>query len=229
MSHANGLSPFRGKVDPYIIPVFHFNGYDTVVSNQNRSINTVVPKENIPKKQDQIETKQKETEAFSPPKIKIKKEGLGNGISSLSLSSIELKKKAEVQTITKKFKLDEAQENFGQERLLALWKTYIKEKNNLGENNIAALLEMSKPELHADHKIVLKTSSSLSKVELTKELGPLLAYLSQALNNYKITFEIIIEAIKSEEFVYGVKDKYEYLKKINPEIEVLKKEFDLDI
>ena len=58
---------------------------------------------------------------------------------------------------------------------------------------------------------------------MTKELTPLLAHLNQALNNYKITFEIKVEAQKSEEYVYGVKDKYEYLKKINPDIEVLKK------
>jgi DNA polymerase-3 subunit gamma/tau len=88
---------------------------------------------------------------------------------------------------------------------------------------------MSQPELQADHKILLKTSSDLSKVEMSKELTPLLAYLNKQLNNYKITFEIKVEDRKSEEYVYGVKEKYEYLKKINPEIEVLKKEFDLDL
>jgi DNA polymerase-3 subunit gamma/tau len=147
----------------------------------------------------------------------------------LSLSSIGLKKEAERKSSSKKIKVNDAKENFSQETLLALWKAYTKEKNNLGENNIAALLEMSQPELQADHKIVLKTSSSLSKVELTKELTPLLAHLNQALNNYKITFEIKVEARKSEEYVYGVNDKYEYLKRINPDIEVLKKEFDLDL
>ena len=147
----------------------------------------------------------------------------------MSLSSIGLKKEAERKSSSKKIKVNDAQENFSQETLLALWKAYTKEKNNLGENNIAALLEMSQPELQADHKIVLKTSSSLSKVELTKELTPLLVHLNQALNNYKITFEIKVEARKSEEYVYGVNDKYEYLKKINPDIEVLKKEFDLDL
>ena len=147
----------------------------------------------------------------------------------MSLSSIGLKKEAERKSSSKKIKVNDAQESFSQETLLVLWKAYTKEKNNLGENNIAAILEMIQPELQADHKIVLKTSSSLSKVELTKELTPLLAHLNQALNNYKITFEIKVEARKSEEYVYGVKDKYEYLKKINPDIEVLKKEFDLDL
>ena len=56
-----------------------------------------------------------------------------------------------------------------------------------------------------------------------------MAYLNKSLNNYKITFEIKVETRKSEDYVYGVKEKYKYLKKINPEIEVLKKEFDLDL
>ena len=63
-------------------------------------------------------------------------------------------------------------EKFTQETLSSLWKTYTEEKNNLGESNIAALLEMSQPELLANNKILLKTISSLSKVELTKELPP---------------------------------------------------------
>ena len=232
MSHANGLSPFRGKVNRFIIPVGHFKGRTPVTSTLQKSVVAESPPEYVPKKKDQVQTtksQQEKTEAFSPPKIKIEKAGLGNGVSSLSLSSIGLKKEAERKSSSKKIKVNDAQENFSQETLLALWKAYTKEKNNLGENNIAALLEMSQPELQADHKIVLKTSSSLSKVELTKELTPLLAHLNQALSNYKITFEIKVEARKSEEYVYGVKEKYEYLKKINPDIEVLKKEFDLDL
>ena len=88
---------------------------------------------------------------------------------------------------------------------------------------------MSQPKLLEDYKILLKTSSTLSKVELTKELTSLLAYLNKAVNNYKISIEIEVEERKSEEYVFGVRGKYEYLKKINPEIEVLKKEFDLDL
>ena len=119
--------------------------------------------------------------------------------------------------------------NSPRETLSSLWKAYTEEKNNLGENNIAALLEMSQPKLLSNNKILLKTISSLSKVELTKELPTLLSHLNLVLNNYKITFEIEVETAKDEEYVYGVKEKYEYLIKINPQIEVLKNEFDLDL
>lgn len=232
MSHANGLSPFRGKVNQFIIPVSHFRGSDSVVTSLQEDVLAEPSAEYVPQKESHAQTPKPaavKTQTFTPPEIKIEKPDLGRGVSSLSLSSIELKKEAERRSSSKKIEVNDAQDKFSQETLSALWKTYTQEKNNLGENNIAALLEMSQPELQADHKILLKTSSSLSKVELTKELPPLLSHLSKALNNYKITFEIKVETPKSEEFVYSIKEKYDYLKKINPEIEVLKNEFDLDL
>lgn len=232
MSHANGLSPFRGKVNQFIIPVSHFKRLAPEAPVRQKTVVAEPPVEYVSQKEDQTQTTSPLTEKkqdFLPPRIKIEKVGIGNGISSLSLSSIGLKKEAEKRSSSKKIAINEAEEKFTQETLSALWRVYTQEKNNMGENNIAALLEMSQPELAENHKIVLKTSSSLSKVELTKELTPLLAHLSKALNNYKISFEIKVEARKNDEYVYGVKEKYEYLKKINPHIEVLKNEFDLDL
>ena len=234
MSHANGLSPFRGKVNQFIIPLSHFKGQSPVASAPQESVVAEPPAEYATSKENQAQLQSpaptpEKKQAYTPPKFNIEKPGTAAGVSSLSLSSIGLKKEAERRSSTKKIAVNEADDKFTQEALSTLWKTYIEEKNNLGENNIAALLEMSQPELMGDHKILLKTSSSLSKVELTKELTPLMAYLSEALNNYKITFEIKVETQKSESYVYRVKDKYEYLKKINPDIEVLKNEFDLDL
>ncbi len=231
MSYANGLSPFRGKVKQFIIPVSHFKGPTSVKIPQKKGVKAHTTKY-IRKKEDPSQNTKASAEnanAFYSPIIKIEKAGLGNGVSSMSLSSIGLKKEAQKRSSSKKNSIKDAEDTFSQENLSELWNSYTKEKNNLGQNNIAALLEMSQPLLQADNKIVLTTSSSLSKVELTKELTPLLAYLNKSLNNYKINFEIKVESLKSEKHFYGVKEKYEYLKKINPEIEVLKKEFDLDI
>jgi DNA polymerase-3 subunit gamma/tau len=232
MSHANGLSPFRGKVNQFIIPVGHFKGRAPIVSTPQQTmvadstVEYIAPKENEAHAQYPTPEKKKK---YTPPKINIVKPAMAAGVSSLSLSSIGLKKEAERRSSSKKIAINEAEDKFTQEALSTLWKAYREEKNNQGENNIAALLEMSQPELLGDHKILLRTSSSLSKVELTEELTPLMAYLSEALNNYKISFKIKVETQKSETYVYGVKDKYEYLKKINPDIEVLKNEFDLDL
>ena len=231
MSHANSLSPFRGKVNQFIIPVSHFKRTNPKVSTPQNGLVKGNDLKYITKKENRAKTiaSKTEKEAFSPPKIKIVKPSISRGVSSLSLSSIVLKKEVERRSSFKKTNVNDAEDKFTQETLSSLWKAYTEEKNNLGENNIAALLEMSQPKLLSNNKILLKTTSSLSKVELTKELPALLSHLNLALNNYKITFEIEVETAKDEEYVYGVKEKYEYLIKINPQIEVLKNEFDLDL
>ena len=232
MSHANSFSPFRGKVNQFIIPVSHFKRTDPKASTPQKGLVKGTDLKYIPKKENRAKTLASPTEikeTFSPPKIEIEKPSISRGVSSLSLSSIVLKKEVERRSSSKKTNVNDAEDKFTQETLSSLWKAYTEEKNNLGENNIAALLEMSKPKLLSNHKILLKTTSSLSKVELTKELPPLLSHLSLALNNYKITLEIVVETTKHKEYIYGVKEKYEYLMKINPQIEVLKNEFDLDL
>ena len=232
MSHANSFSPFRGKVNQFIIPVSHFKRTDPKASTPQEGLVKGTDLKCIPKKENRAKTIASPTEikeAFSPPKIEIEKPSISRGVSSLSLSSIVLKKEVERRSSSKKTNVNDAEDKFTQETLSSLWKAYTEEKNNLGENNIAALLEMSKPKLLSNHKILLKTNSSLSKVELTKELPPLLSHLSLALNNYKITLEIEVETTKNKEYIYGVKEKYEYLMKINPQLKVLKNEFDLDL
>tara|TARA_A100001011_G_C14317073_1_gene848458 strand:- start:4430 stop:5134 length:705 start_codon:yes stop_codon:yes gene_type:complete len=234
MFNANGFSPFRGEINCFIISVAHFKGYtpkkerqkpNAVVVEQCTEYKSVKNDQTTPTKTQEL----KKQDNFTPPKINIIKPKRKDGISSLSLSSIELKKEVERKSSSKKTVINESVNSFNQEKLSQLWKTYTQEKNNLGENNIAALLEMSQPKLLENHKILLKTSSELSKVELAKELTPITAYLNKSLNNFKITFEINVETRKSEEYVYGIREKYKYLKKINPVIEVLKKEFDLDL
>ena len=232
MSHANSFSQFRGKVNQFIIPVSHFKRSNPKVAPPQKGVVKDPAIKSIAKKENRAKTKGSPTEkkeAFSPPKIKIGKPSISRGVSSLSLSSIVLKKEVEKRSSFKKANVNDAEDKFTQETLSSLWKAYTEEKNNLGENNIAALLEMSQPKLLSNNKILLKTISSLSKVELTKELPALLSHLNLVLNNYKITFEIEVETAKDEEYVYGVKEKYEYLIKINPQIEVLKNEFDLDL
>ena len=118
---------------------------------------------------------------------------------------------------------------FTQENLIQLWKNYIENKNAMGENNIAALLEMAKPELSKDFTILLKTSNALSQIEIKKEIPNILKYLCGKLNNYKIKFDIQIDEVIREEYIYGVREKYDYLLKINPELDVLRNEFDLEI
>ena len=152
MYYANSLSPFRGEIKGYLLPIYHYNRNisaedcgdfsDRKVSNKNDSFTG--------KKKDSSNdlTKSKD--------IKIDKYNIGDGVSSLSISSIKIQKEAKLKSTIKKTILNDGKDPFTQENLIQLWKNYIENKNDMGENNIAALLEMAKPELSKDFTIYLK-------------------------------------------------------------------------
>tara|TARA_B100001057_G_C22795564_1_gene929479 strand:+ start:204 stop:896 length:693 start_codon:yes stop_codon:yes gene_type:complete len=230
MSHANGLSPFKGKIKGYLLPADHFKSQATekiskvaepIVSNKKAQIDV--------KKSFETEKIVDVTSALKSTNIKIENPDPRKGVSSFSISSVKLKKEATVKSFNKKIIVNDAEDSFTKEKFLELWKAYIVSKNLQGENNIAALLEMGKPELNEAFTIVLKTSNSLSQIEIKKEIPAILSYLGGKLNNYKIKFDIQIEEQKKQEYIFGRIEKYNHLMKINPEIEVLKTEFNLDL
>ena len=233
MSDATGLSPFRGKVRGYLIPSTHFK--NSTFSKEKTAGKTDIVAEPEPEYKPAPSSPKIKEETRQPtkaikPSLKINNSNLADaGISSFSLSSIRIKNESKRKLTEKISEFNKTTAPFTQEALLLVWKKYINEKLQQGESNIAAILEMSAPELNPPHKILLKSSNSLNRVELQKELIHLLPYLSHALNNYQITYDIDVFRIQNQELVYGAKEKYEHLKQINPNIEVLRKEFDLDV
>ena len=230
MSYANGLSPFRGKINGYILPVDHFKKRS--LKNISSPVETKLSykKEKIyDKKSSEIEKKVHVNSEIKSSKIKIESSKQRKGVSSLSISSIKVKKEANLKSFNKEIIVNDAEDTFTQEEFLKLWETYIEIKNLQGENNIAALLEMGRPELSDDFLVILKTSNSLSQIEIKKEIPAILSYLGKKLNNFKIKFDIQIEKQEEKEYIFGTKEKYDHLMKINPEIEVLKNEFNLDL
>ena len=232
MSDATGLSPFRGKLRGYIIPTIHFKNNPLAKEKRESSLVVATEPKSDYKAPSALEVKEEKTQPKKVinPSLKISNSNLTEeGVSSFSLSSIRVKNEAKRKLAEKIPELNKVSTPFTHDALLKLWKKYIDKKLKEGESNIAAILEMSTPELNSPHKISLKSSNSLNRIELQKELIHLLPYLSQTLNNYHITYEINIIQIKNQEVVYSAKEKYKHLKQINPNIEVLGNEFDLDI
>ena len=57
----------------------------------------------------------------------------------------------------------------------------------------------------------------------------LLGFLKEELNNYSINLAIeITEKLETEDLIYTESDKFKYLSEKNPELELLKKKFNLD-
>ena len=112
--------------------------------------------------------------------------------------------------------------------IIALWEKYSEIMEEKGRYNIASILRIDNPTLDQNTiKIVLPNSTN--KVELENEKKQLLIYLRENLKNNEVYMEINVDESVQEKLVYTDKDKYELMKKKNPDIEILKDSFNLSI
>ena len=112
--------------------------------------------------------------------------------------------------------------------IIALWEKYSEIMEAKGRYNIASILRIDNPTLDQNTiKIVLPNSTN--KVELENEKKELLIYLRENLKNNEVYMEINVDESVQEKLVYTDKDKYELMKKKNPDIEILKDSFNLSI
>jgi len=169
-----------------------------------------------------------------PQKSEIKKEGsaskeyITRGVSGFSLSSIALKKAA------KKINRPEVKEEnlpedaFDIENLTKLWNEYAEQIKTEGKQNIASIMRMHQPDLTNQSTISFFVANDMNKVEMTREMELLMPFLRAKLNHYGIKIEIEIKETIREDSVYSPKEKYQHLIKINPALETLRENFDLD-
>ena len=168
-------------------------------------------------------------EEKAPPKINISSPTKGKQISGLSLSSIQKKKEWD-QVQKKEEKVEDLPtEAFSQDDLNEAWKKYQNLKSEKGEQNIASLFNISSPLLLEEYLIEYSVPNSLNKVELEREFTYFLPFLRERLQNYSLRIQIKINEESEKSFIYTAEEKYERFKEINPAIEQLKKELDLDL
>ncbi len=167
--------------------------------------------------------------APEPPKINIAVPVHGKRVSGLSLSSIQKKKEWDKVQKKEVKKEDLPNEAFTQEKLMETWNDYQSLKSEKGEQNIASLFKISSPILLENFLIEYSVPNSLNKVELEREFTFFFPYLREKLQNYSLRIEVKINQESEKSFIYTAEEKYERFKEINPAIEKLKKELDLDL
>lgn len=165
------------------------------------------------------------------PKPEIKIESLqGHQVSSMSLSSIKRKKDwIQQKKPTKVAQEEQPSEAFTEANLLEFWNTYQQMKYDKGNQNIASLLKISTPVLVDETTVHFNVPSDLNKVELEREFTEFVPYLRSSIKNYELSVHVIVDEQTEKNFIYTADEKYERLKEINPVIDLLRKEFDLDI
>ena len=173
-----------------------------------------------------------DTESTTAPAEPVKEKPIAldiqpKGVSGLSLSSIAYQKniKANQPMIGKSTR----EETIGQESLETAWKALSSQLEADGEYNLAALLNLDSPRLKNKVEIHLNFPNKTNKLELENEKGKVIGALADALKNDLLQFVIHVSQEEQQNYVYTPRDKYEQLVKINPLVDDIRKEFDLDL
>lgn len=151
-------------------------------------------------------------------------------VSALSLSSIRARKEMasslEKQVVNPE---DLPKDHFHYDRMMMEWNSFSERLARSGLMLMASLMGMTKPSLNG-YIIELELPNHGSKLSFDESKYDLVNYLRKRLNNYGIEINITVnEEIKLAKKVFDSKDKYQHLSEINPEIELLREMFDLEL
>ena len=150
-------------------------------------------------------------------------------VSGLSISSLKTRKE---HKNTVKEQADAAQfpeMPFDLASMQQHWNDYVALIDGKGQKIMASNLQTDTPKLKDAHTIWIELPNSTMKKEVERGQGGLLAYLREKLQNYAITLTVTVNETVAQKFAFTPEEKYEKLKSKNPAIELLRKEFDLDL
>ena len=150
-------------------------------------------------------------------------------MSGLSIKG--LRKKKELQEKLANKVIDHTNlpsEAFTEAAMQTAWQEYVQLLIKKGERIVASNLEADTPSLDGV-KIQLQFPNETMKVEVERAQGPLLDYLKRTLNNYDISLDITVNEEIVRKYAYTPQEKYNKLKEHNPDIEILRKAFDLEL
>ncbi|WP_417875676.1 DNA polymerase III subunit gamma/tau [Winogradskyella sediminis] len=167
-------------------------------------------------------------EPISIPKISINQPK--KSTSGLSLRSIREKKEHQLRQMEVIIDEDNLPtEPVTQEALTEAWKAYTQKMDAKGEKIMASILQMDQPTLKDGTTICLTYSNNTNKIELERAEFPLMTFLKKTLLNYDLKLDITVNEEVAKKYAFTPQEKYEKLKEKNPNIEVLRKMFGLDI
>ena len=210
----------------YIIPASYFKKKGITPVPVNVPAKTETP----PEKQVATPVTQQKPNPYSnteTPKIVLKQNS--KRASGLSLSSIRAKKEHLIKQMDVVVdEQDLPKDAFDPDDLVEHWQKFTETLVKEGKHNLASILSMDVPKVKGT-TIHLEYPNATNKVELERQQFNLMNYLRKAVNNYDITLSITVNEVLEKKYAYTPADKFEKLKEKNPNLELLKRTFDLDI
>ncbi|MCO4820798.1 MAG: DNA polymerase III subunit gamma/tau [Flavobacteriaceae bacterium] len=163
----------------------------------------------------------------SQPKIILNSQQKGS--SGLSLSSIRKKKEHLIKQM--EVVLDEEdlpKDEFSEAQLLEAWETFVSGLETQGKFNLASILRIDTPKLIGTD-IHLEFPNETNKIEVERNQYDLMTYLRKTVNNYDVSLAITVNEEAEKKYAFTDMEKFEKLKEKNPNIDILRKTFDLDV
>ena len=235
---------FDGEKKNYIIPASKIkNNFpvkennslnqkkSNIISNTNQNLRSFNEKKDVNNKSKTTHNSSRSIDSNLKGNVKneLKKRNINplKPVSSFSLSSIALKN-AINKTIEPNKKNIELEENFNIEAVNNYLNQYVENLKTEGKKNIASILSMNPISLSDNYKIHFKVANEMNRVEVNIEKERLLPFLKKHLKNDKIKIEVEISENPKQEQIYTPTEKYQYLLQLNPQLEELRKKFNLD-
>ncbi|MEZ4854171.1 DNA polymerase III subunit gamma/tau [Flavobacterium sp.] len=225
MLNANCLYHFRWrkkKAKSYIIPATHYqNTSYSIIEEKPKVATEIKTEEQLEEKPTQETTEKQAKTAISLPE--------GKKVSAFSIKSIQVKKELEAQQQKNHFHAKSLpNQDFTETDMLLVWNKYAQRLTDQGKMLMATYMKMNDPVLNGT-TIELCLPNNSTKEEFLSGVNELLGYLRGKLHNHDIAIEVIVNESTEKKYAFTPIEKYERLKEINPNIELLKKLFDLDI
>lgn len=148
----------------------------------------------------------------------------------MSLSSIRAKKALEESNKNYvKPTTNLPTESFTETEMLLQWNNYAQRLGQKGFRIMESLLMINDPKLVDKTKITLELPNEGSKLDFESQINGLLGHLKGHLHNHDITIEVIVNETIQTKRAFSDQDKYNRLLEINPNIELLRNTFGLDL
>jgi len=150
-------------------------------------------------------------------------------VSAFSLASIRAKKellestKANVKEV-----VHLPTEAFNETDMLLHWTKYAEKLGEKGSRIMESLLLMNDPTLEGTN-ITIELPNTGAKIDFESEKTALLGYLKGHLHNHDISIEVVVNESVENKFAFTAQDKYNRLNELNPNLDLLRKTFDLDL
>lgn len=117
-------------------------------------------------------------------------------------------------------------EPFNETAVLLHWNKYAQKLGDKGYKIMESLLLINDPVVKGT-EITIELPNEGSKIDFETELPGLLGHLKGHLQNHDISITVVVNEAVENKFAYSDIEKFNRLNEINPNLELLKKTFDL--